>query len=434
MREQHSSNSSKNSNSSKRGVGRSSWRVPLGILGFASLAAFSLLIMSESGSLTRSSSLRTDEVTWDHDVMHIVVTRFMQDQPHLLALARARFQLFTTVCFPTMVQQSSQDFLWIIQTDPQLDKEMRHDLAQLLKPYPHFFLVGSNLQQQQGQGGSFRTVAKELLQSPIYSGDVKLLRQAYLCRNNTPLLQTRLDADDGLNVEYLHQIQRQATRLFHQESVQWYYWCIKRHFEWYSESNDLHPVEHSRLCVTPGLTVGFATEPFNTVVSSEPPPLDIAHDVLYKEIEKKMAAVPKPKKQKMGELLKINPTPCGGLQCIRMVDDLSVGAIRSRTWTSAGMMDIFGATITDSADAAKKQSQMWQLLTAQFGVAPTAFQDVQVYLKEHIIEIARDNLDGQCTQGHSCKIKSVETLQRLIDVDREGQKGGKGVEATADRL
>jgi hypothetical protein len=352
----------------------------------------------------------------------------MQDQPHLLWLARARLQLLTTICLPTMIHQSTTDFIWIIQTDPKLDKEIRNELTHLLKPYPHFFLIGSNQQQQQGgtDGGSFRTVAKELLSSPIYSGNVKLLQQAYQSRNSVPLLQTRLDADDGLHLQYLQRIQQEASQLFHQDHVQWYYWCIKRHFEWYSESNRLLPVEHSRLCITPGLTVGLAaTESLDdnkVILDTEPAPLTMAHDVLFKKIEKKMmAAAEENKTHRQPGVTHVGPlvSPCGGPVCIRMVDDLSIGAIRSRTWTSAGMMDIF------SSDTNTNQVDMWRILVTQFGndiLTLASFQSAQAFLKEHMIDIARDNLEGQCTQGHSCKIKSVEALQRMIDIQREGQK------------
>jgi len=101
-----------------------------------------------------------------------------------------------------------------------------------------------------------------------------------------------------------------------------------------------------------------------------------------------------------------------------MMEELAFGAIRSRTWTSAGMMDIF----KDKNAAAMPQEQLWPILQVHCGL-PANLKLVQDFLKEHVIEIARDNLEGQCTEGHSCKLKSIEALQRLIDVQREGGNG-----------
>ena len=404
------------------------WRKPLGILGVASLSllALSLILMSRSDNdalLLHSSTLtQKDRDDWDESsqksksnngVLHVVFTRFMQDQPKLIHLARARLLLFEKICLPTMIQQSTQQFIWIIQTDPKLDNDIRHSLKQLLKPYPNYFLIGSNTQIQ---GETFRSIGKELLKSPLYTGNVKLLRQAYLNRNNIPLLQTRLDADDGLQFNYLERLQEESTHIFFNnqggggdttdtdtgaDTLDWYYWCIKRHFEWYSDSNALNPVEHSRLCITPGLTVGMGVAPL-----VKPPPLHLAHDVLFKEISASSSPA---------------AYSCGGgrrqrqqTSCIRMLDEIAVGAVRSRTWTSAGMMDIFAATSNDSVP----QDRLWEILQQQFGISDLT--KIGSYLKEHLLEIAKDNLEGQCTNGHSCKLKSVEALQRLIDLQREG--------------
>lgn len=374
---------------------RHDWLKPLWVLGAGCLSVLvvSLLVLSRTDMLLTSALLRKDDKAWGADVLHVVVTRFMQDQPKLLHLARARLLLFQTICLPSMIQQSTKQFIWIIQTDPQLDKNIRHALRQLLKPYPHFFLIGSN---HQIQGKTFRTIGKDFLQSPMYSGNVKLLRQAYWVRNTIPLLQTRLDADDGLQKAYLETLQEHATQLFRQDGLNWYYWCIKRHFEWYSDANALNPVEHSKLCITPGLTVGLGVAPL-----AQEPPLDLAHDVLFKTVAKQGNA-------------------CGAAVCVRMVEEVAVGAVRSRTWTSAGMMDIFAP-----AGNAIPQEQLWELCNSHFGVQN--LQQVGAYLKAHIIDIAKDNLEGQCTNGHSCKLKSVEALQRLIDVQREGTTLQTGV-------
>ena len=42
-------------------------------------------------------------------MIHILHTRFMQDQGNLTQLAWARFQLFETFCFPTIAQQTTDN-------------------------------------------------------------------------------------------------------------------------------------------------------------------------------------------------------------------------------------------------------------------------------------------------------------------------------------
>jgi hypothetical protein len=64
------------------------------------------------------------------------------------------------------------------------------------------------------------------------------------------------------------------------------------------------------------------------------------------------------------------------------------------------------------------QEQLWEICRERFGISN--LERVALYLQSHLAEIAKDNLEGQCTNGHSCKLNSLETLQRLIDVQREG--------------
>jgi hypothetical protein len=51
----------------------------------------------------------------DHNVVHVIQTRFQQHQPDLVHLGRARLALFKTFCLRTVSQQTSGQFLWIIR-------------------------------------------------------------------------------------------------------------------------------------------------------------------------------------------------------------------------------------------------------------------------------------------------------------------------------
>jgi hypothetical protein len=100
----------------------------------------------------------------------------MQDQGSLVALARARLELFKTFCLPTLKHQTSQRFLWIIRTDPNLNATVRDETVALLKDYPNFYLVASNK-------SPFPTKHRDgndtdLLDGEIFTGDRQLLTMA----------------------------------------------------------------------------------------------------------------------------------------------------------------------------------------------------------------------------------------------------------------
>ena len=352
------------------------WLSSMGVLTVLCLLV-TILIWRRTDALV-TFSLRASERTIEWPLLHIVHTRFQQDQPHLLFLGRARLLLFKTFCLPTMISQTSQQFLWIIHTDPKLHHDLLAELRAMLRPYPHFYLIGSNVNMNLDSESSWKDdkQGKIILQSPIHSGDVTLLRQAYVMRHSRPLLETRLDADDGLHSEFLEYLQTCATKRFATPQT-WMYWCSRRHLEWFP-GDELQPVEHSKLCISAGITVGYNIG--TSIVPHYP------HDVLYKSLV---------------------PGQCGVDNCIELVNEFPFCAIRSRTLTSAGMKDLSPTRIWPKA-------QLWNLIHDKFHIESTS--DVQAYMRDHLVEIAKDNLSGQCTSGHSCKLQAKEDLQRLIEL------------------
>jgi hypothetical protein len=309
-----------------------------------------------------------------------------------------------------MVHQTSQSFLWIIKTDPNLTESIRDDLVVLLKPYPNFYLVGSNNNFQTGQGpGSWRDGSEgdDILSNYIYTGNTKWLHQAHQLRNERPILETRLDADDGIHKAFLKYVQYSALKYL--EEYKWLYWCSRRHIEWYASpskpSGLVNPVQHERMCITPGITVGF---PVGTSSSSfrqeEEEVPQFGHDVLYKEIER------------IGGCHIDNSSNSGlggdnNLDCIQLVDDLSFVAVRSRTPTSAGMKDI---ELEKEFPDEKSVTILWKILEQRFFISAKKARETNQFVHDHMAQIAKENLEGQCTSGHSCKNSSVVLLQKLI--------------------
>jgi hypothetical protein len=99
------------------------------------------------------------------------------------------------------------------------------------------------------------------------------------------------------------------------------------------------------------------------------------------------------------------------LPCLDMAEAFLLGAIRSRTWTSAGMNRVDAEGQVGHSTIVKK---MWRLLKERFGVQPERVKELLDYLEKNRQQIARENLVGQCTTGHSCKDKAKEELQRYI--------------------
>ena len=69
--------------------------------------------------------------------------------------------------------------------------------------------------------------------------------------------------------------------------------------------------------------------------------------------------------------------------------------------------------------------KLWQEGHIQkwFGISSAKAKEAADFMGGNYINTVRDNIRGQCTHGHSCKISSVEKLQRTIDLSEEGASG-----------
>jgi hypothetical protein len=385
-----------------------------------------------------------DNVTlqdWEWPLIHIVNTRFMQEQGNLTALGRSRLALFKIFCLPTMQQQSSQQFLWIIKTDPGLDPVLLQELITILKDYPNFFLVASNVNYRINEKfpGAWRggVEIQDLARSVIYTGNQTLLQVAMALTEELPVLETRLDADDGLHVQFLEQVQNEALDKFGVDdknedgsmvagseksmTPKWLYWCAQRHMEWHWEGkqtcggsddsgNDnttalcklnqaygsLSGVSHTHLCITPGITVGFPVGVEEHEVPVHP------HHLLAKLIQ---SAPPE--------------EGCGydkTSDCLIFVHTFIFAAVRSRTPTSAGMQNVVEIPAVENPSSWVTYAY-WNMLHESFRIQREQVQWMHQYLSDHLIDIARDNLSGQCTTGHSCKVRTVLILLTMLYVE-----------------
>ena len=102
-------------------------------------------------------------------------------------------------------------WFWIIKTDPKFTTtRVFSDLVEAIQEYSNIYVVASNRNflVTPTETGSWRDGAEavDLLRSKIYTGNITELHQAIALRNERPILETRLDADDCLHKYYMQYI------------------------------------------------------------------------------------------------------------------------------------------------------------------------------------------------------------------------------------
>ena len=188
-------------------------------------------------------SIDESQTLGDHPrIIHILETRFMQDQPNLVELANARLHLFKTICLPSVIHQTAWgNFVWIIRTDPELQDEIKKELIHILndagaltnkdedgKEKTLTYVIGSNdnyvvsnVTALNVRPFDIRAMLSDTLSNPetIFAGKTTSIKEL-LDEVSQPrfkkdvVIWTRLDADDGLNIAILQYLQDEAIRYF----------------------------------------------------------------------------------------------------------------------------------------------------------------------------------------------------------------------------
>src|SRR5205823_3285124 len=71
---------------------------------------------------------------------HFVVTRLglgIYDEERLNRLV----DLFEAVTLPSLINQTSQDFIWLVSIDSDFPEKVKSRISQLLSPHPNFLLI-----------------------------------------------------------------------------------------------------------------------------------------------------------------------------------------------------------------------------------------------------------------------------------------------------
>ena len=381
-------------------------------------------------------------------IIHVVQTRFMQGQADLLDLGFARLALFEAFCLPTILSQTNTNFLWIIRTDPHLHPAILDKMIKLIDGRQNFFLIGSNHnpegfgRSENGPFDHFLQIETNITEAKaiVYSGNITLLEDAYeKSTSGGVLLETRLDADDGVHLNLIESIQEEAKKYLtasdSKENVNalWRMWCVHSNIEWhpsnpYPDSPDIRAsiikngnksIEEGylvmyadpNLCITPGLTFGYGAGAGRSSIGDR-----IRHDQIMKKIMKCGQ-----KSKGSDKIIEVN--------CVSRLASLVPGAVRTRTTTSAGMQNVFtGDEEMDKNVGLKKktkneqliqqyfeQNKLWNGLRTFFSISKESAMDARWLIIDRSKEIAEDNLRGQCTKGHWCKERAQILLQKLAD-------------------
>ncbi len=107
-----------------------------------------------------------------------------------------RFKLFETYCFPSVKNQTNQDFTWFVFFDAQTPTVYKNRIDQLHRQYINFLPL-------------FINDFSELL--PVVKNEIK----ARIHPGVSYIITSRMDNDDSLHKEYIREVQRE----FKQQSL-----------------------------------------------------------------------------------------------------------------------------------------------------------------------------------------------------------------------
>eukprot|EP00980_Cylindrotheca_fusiformis_P010540 scaffold2334_cov118-Cylindrotheca_fusiformis.AAC.12 len=340
-------------------------------------------------------------------IIHVIYTRFMQQQPDLVELGKARLELFKTFCLPTIKYQTNLQFLWIIRTDPKLDPAIKEGLINSLEGMANVAVVASNEVRKGSIDGGFRgpQAISDITSESLLLGDMSLIQTFYTAAKDHTLLETSLDADDGLAVTFVERAQ--ALTISTSEGVSnkngWINICVGRHLEWQfyvpwdpNSSKGSLAFGRTHVCITPGLS--WATQP------NAAPKFTESHHLIKRDAP----ACGESDTADLGCWVEIPATD----------PEKDVMAIRARTPTSTGMNRVVTPESTWTREEVAVDIAAWPLLLGSaFGISRESVEASRIYLNEHLQQVVEENLKGQCTKDHSCSEGIKKKLKNILYKD-----------------
>jgi hypothetical protein len=453
-----------------------------------------------------------------YTIVHSLTTRFMLGQKGKPILARARYLLFETFCQPTVRYQTAleaaaveggYEFSWFILADPGLDKEIIDDLKALLSstssssqdtnndsrhsgfPEGNAYLIltdnpswaadGVGVPGVTSYGAGFEEIARGVRDGSVQlltGNATKLIRTLEEdiedqkkpakqkhgndeIKNNKPLLliETMLDADDGLNnraIEWIqdlavsHTRQQQKIRNFSNDNDNdndndnvniapptlnstWWLLCGTDHIEWHNRdiyrltekqyqqkgglSSGIIGLRHApQYCASAGFTrVGLTTERSKSTPNSQALPL------MFPQVAYSNHALATEEFDRCSEGSGIDNNNNNAIntttllsRCFRRDFEGVPFVLKGRTITSDSM-DHMGVRNEDYRDlpweskddhpllGLDESDKMWGIATKDFSIDRNEAQKTSIYLREHLESILQENRDSRCAPGFPCR-------------------------------
>jgi hypothetical protein len=279
--------------------------------------------------------------------------------------------------------------------DPMLEPELKKGLIDLVRGQGNIMVVGSNSPHDNVPFRSTDAIS-DINTTSLWHGRIDVLKDYHDAAQTRTVIETGLDADDGLALSFVSTIQRQAASL---DPHSWRIWCISKHTEWHvfapfknypmKDSGYVRSVDAKKLkiCVTPGLSRSMGPG---------------VHD--------RKGGVPKPS-QSIDDL----GNHFFEKQFLTSAAAHEAQAIRSRTPTSAGMK---GLALPSSKvlpqSAVLVEAVFWNDTMQSFSLDGAEIRQRRMDVLDDLSDIVLDAIRGQCTLGHSCKASSVQRLQDLM--------------------
>lgn len=267
-----------------------------------------------------------------------------------------------------------------------------------------------------------------IIPAEVWSGDITLLKDAYdlvQSSSSVVLLETRVDADDGLHKDYIQTIQAEAmlhltppspplatnaTEKEVSDDNYWRLWCAHEHVEWHPDRiidggfGYLKSLNDGK-CITPGITYGVGSKAsrkkFNEFRRHKP--MDKHHKIMA--VLKECGSHNKKKSMVLN------------IGCVQRMKSLKLGAIRSRTPTSVGMQGVLSVANGKGVVNETRQTMLWNDVVEQLSVSQSSVKAIRQYIMEHMSDIAKENLESMCKPGHSCKESAKKKFQTLLHTE-----------------
>eukprot|EP00977_Amphora_coffeiformis_P024003 scaffold14974_cov195-Amphora_coffeaeformis.AAC.10 len=307
----------------------------------------------------------------------------------------------------------------MVRIDPDLHEELKNEFFRLMDEVTgNLVVVLSNTNVEGFRRHGMDDMATENCVLGRTREDrlhrFQLVKQYHTAAQERLVLETRLDADDALSFDLMGWLQQEAYTHLHDDAApstpsRYRVWCLGTTIEWqFYNPLDANSTLGSLVafpyghCVTPGITFGYQIG-----ATADDPPTH-KHHKLHKSI-------PKCHYRELQQ----NQINC--LSILRKTDSSPL-ALRARTPTSAGMMNLFLSANKESIDKStlqqfKKwnhfQRRAWIAVQRLFSIQAASVQRLRRTLEADLAMIAADNALGQCTPGHSCKASSQKLLHKL---------------------